>query len=279
MAERVQKVLSQWGIASRRKAEKMIREGRVKVNDRIAKLGDKVDLAVDTLEVDRKKIELQDRPEKVYLLLNKPLGVVSTCYDPQQRSTILDLLPAKLKKGQGIHPVGRLDVESTGALLLTNDGSLTLKLTHPRYHLPKTYHVYLEGCPTAQDLKRWRNGVTLFGRKTLPAQVNVIRKEREKTLLEIVLIEGRNRQIRLVAERLGFSVISLHRVSIGSINLKTVKQGNLPTGEYRHLSKTEVDFLKNNRNKKNNNLAASKRKAVHGKSAKKQFQKTSKYSS
>lgn len=266
--ERVQKILSQWGIASRRKAEQMIRERRVKVNDRIAKLGDKVDLAVDTLEVDRKKIKLQDRPEQIYLLLNKPLGVVSTCYDPQQRSTILDLLPAKLKKGQGIHPVGRLDVESTGALLLTNDGNLTLKLTHPRYHLPKTYHVYLEGCPTAHDLKRWRNGVTLFGRKTLPAKVTVIRKERERTLLEIVLIEGRNRQIRLIAERLGFSVISLHRVSIGSINLKSVKQGNLPTGEYRHLSKKEVDFLKTNRNKKNN-LAASKRSAVHARSSKK----------
>ena len=263
MAERVQKILSQWGIASRRKAEQMIREGRVKVNDRIAKLGDRADLMVDTLEVDRKKIQLQDRPEKIYLLLNKPLGVVSTCYDPQHRSTILDLLPAKLKKGQGIHPVGRLDVNSTGALLLTNDGSLTLKLTHPRYHLPKTYHVYLQGCPTAKDLKRWRNGVTLFGRKTLPAKVTVIKKERDKTLLEIILIEGRNRQIRLVAERLGFSVISLHRVSIGSISLKSIEKGNLPTGKYRHLSKTEVEFLENNRNPKNSTLAASKRSAVY----------------
>lgn len=265
MAERVQKILSQWGIASRRKAEQMIRDGRVKVNDRIAKLGDKIDLAVDNLEVDHKKIQLQDRPEKIYLLVNKPLGVVSTCYDPQQRSTILDLLPAKLKEGQGIHPVGRLDVESTGALLLTNDGSLTLKLTHPRYHLPKTYRVYLQGSPTDKDLQRWRNGVTLFGRKTLPAKITVIKKEREKTLLEIVLIEGRNRQIRLIAERLGFPVISLHRVSIGSVTLKSVEKGNLPTGEYRYLSKTEVDFLKTNRNQKNNNLAASKRSAVHEK--------------
>ena len=249
MAERVQKILSQWGIASRRKAEQMIREGRVKVNDRIAKLGDKVDLAVDILEVDRKKIKLEEQPKKIYLLVNKPLGVVSTCYDPQQRSTILDLLPAKLRKGQGIHPVGRLDVESTGALLLTNDGSLTLKLTHPRYHLPKTYHVYIQGCPTTKDLKRWRNGVILFGRKTLPAKVTVIKQEREKTLLEIVLIEGRNRQIRLIAARLGFSVISLHRVAIGSITLKSIDRGNLSPGEYRHLSKTEVDFLKTNHKK------------------------------
>ena len=265
MAERVQKILSQWGIASRRKAEQMIREGRVKVNDRLAQLGDKVDLAVDTLEVDRKKIKLEEQPEKIYLLLNKPLGVVSTCYDPQQRSTILDLLPAKLRKGQGIHPVGRLDVDSTGALLLTNDGSLTLKLTHPRYHLPKTYHVYIQGCPTSKDLKRWRNGVTLFGRKTLPAKVTVIKQEQEKTLLEIVLIEGRNRQIRLIAERLGFSVISLHRVSIGSIALKSRDQGNLPSGKYRHLSQTEVDFLKNNH--KQSTLAASKERAVYEKSS------------
>ncbi len=262
MAERVQKILSQWGIASRRQAEQMIREGRVKVNQRIAKLGDKVDLAVDTLEVDRKQIQLQDRPEKIYLLLNKPLGIVSTCYDPQHRSTILDLLPAKLKKGQGIHPVGRLDVNSTGALILTNDGSLTLKLTHPRYHLPKTYHVSLQGCPTAKDLNRWRNGVKLFGRKTLPAKVTVIKKERDRTLLEIVLIEGRNRQIRLIAARLGFSVISLHRVSIGSISLRSIEKGNLPSGEYRHLSKKEVEFLKTNRNPKNSTLAASNRSAV-----------------
>lgn len=268
MAQRIQKILSQWGIASRRKAEQMIREGRVKVNDRIAKLGDKVDLAVDTLEVDHKKIQLEDQPEKIYLLVNKPLGVVSTCYDPQQRSTILDLLPAKLRKGQGIHPVGRLDVDSTGALLLTNDGSLTLKLTHPRYHLPKTYHVYIQGCPTPKDLKRWRNGVTLFGRKTLPAKVNVIKQEQEKTLLEIVLIEGRNRQIRLIAERLGFSVISLHRVSIGSITLKSVDQGNLPSGKYRHLTKTEVEFLTNNHNFKKSTLAASKGRAVYEKSSK-----------
>ena len=266
MAERVQKILSQWGIASRRKAEQMILEGRVKVNNRIAKLGDKVDLVVDTLEVDRKKIQLENRPEKIYLLLNKPLGVVSTCYDPQHRSTILDLLPAKLKTGQGIHPVGRLDVNSTGALLLTNDGSLTLKLTHPRYHLPKTYHVYLQGCPTAKDLNRWRNGVMLFGRKTLPAKVTIIKKERNKTLLEIVLIEGRNRQIRLIAERLGFSVISLHRVSIGSITLKSIEKGNLLTGKYRHLSKTEVEFLKNNCKQNNSTLAASKRSAVYERS-------------
>ena len=263
MAERVQKILSQWGIASRRKAEQMILEGRVKVNDRIAKLGDKIDLAVDTLEVDRQKIKLQDRPEKIYLLLNKPLGVVSTCYDPQQRSTVLDLLPGKLKEGQGIHPVGRLDVNSTGALLLTNDGSLTLKLTHPRYHLPKTYHVYLQGCPTPKDLKRWRNGVTLFGRKTLPAKVTVTKQEQNKTLLEITLIEGRNRQIRLVAKRLGFTVISLHRVSIGSITLESIKKGNLPPGEYRHLSKKEVEFLKSNRNPQNSTLAAAKRSAVY----------------
>ena len=271
MAERVQKILSQWGIASRRKAEQMIRQGRVRVNDRIAKLGDKVDLAVDSLEVDRKQIQLEDRPEKIYLLLNKPLGVVSTCYDPQQRNTILDLLPAKLIIGRGIHPVGRLDVNSTGALLLTNDGSLTLKLTHPRYHLPKTYRVYLQGCPTAKDLERWRKGVTLFGRKTLPAKVNVIKQEREKTLLEIILIEGRNRQIRLVAERLGCSVISLHRVSIGSITLKNKIKGDLPTGEYRHLSKAEVDFLKTDYNKKKFTLAASKGRAVHERLSKTKF--------
>ena len=136
MSERVQKVLSQWGIASRRKAEKMILAERVKLNGQTVKLGDKVDLAVDLLEVDGKVIKLDHHPQKIYLLLNKPVGVVSSCHDPQQRTTVLDLLPAHLKTGQGIHPVGRLDFASSGALLLTNDGDLTLGLTHPRYHLP-----------------------------------------------------------------------------------------------------------------------------------------------
>ena len=245
MTERVQKILSQWGIASRRQAEKMILAGRVKLNGQIVQLGDKVNLAVDRLEVDGKEIKTQNRPELVYLLLNKPAGVVSTCFDPQKRTTVLDLLPAKLKKGQGIHPVGRLDCESTGALLLTNDGELTLSLTHPRYHLPKTYHVWLDARPTQTDLSRWRTGITISGQKTLPAKVKVIKHNHKHTLLEVILTEGRNRQIRRVAKLLGFNVLELHRTSIGSISLRSSDGWQLPSGHYRYLHKTEIKFLKN----------------------------------
>ena len=246
MAERIQKILSQWGIASRRKAEQMILEGKVKLNNRIAKLGDKADITQDRLEINGKLLRPNQRPQKIYLLLNKPLAVVSTCYDPKNRPTVLDLLPAKLREGQGIHPVGRLDFNSTGALLLTNDGDFTLKLTHPRYHLPKTYLVWLNGHPKIEDLQCWRRGVILSDRRTLPAKVSIIKEEQNKSLLKIILTEGKNRQIRRVAEALGFKVLSLHRIAIGSITLKSSQHGNLSSGKYRHLTEREVIFLKNN---------------------------------
>ncbi len=252
MAERIQKILSQWGIASRRQAEKMILSGRVKLNRRIAKLGDKVDISVDQLEVDDQIIQKHLRPSPVYLLINKPLGVVSTCDDPQDRKTILDLLPTKLQSGQGIHPVGRLDINSTGALLLTNDGALTLNLTHPRYHLPKTYRVVLNGCPTHNQLELWRKGIILSERKTLPATVKVLEIKATQTLIEIVLTEGRNRQIRRVAEYFGYKVISLHRIAIASITLQNATGKSLFLGEYRHLTLTEVKFLQTTLKKPSN---------------------------
>ncbi|NES83202.1 MAG: rRNA pseudouridine synthase, partial [Moorea sp. SIO2B7] len=210
MVERVQKILSQWGIASRRQAEKMILAGRVRLNGNIVLLGQKADPSKDRLELDGRMIKISDRPQLIYLLLNKPSGVVSTCHDPRNRPTVLDLLPPQLQHGQGIHPVGRLDAESTGALILTNDGELTLTLTHPRYHLPKTYQVWVQGHPCESTLQVWRNGVILSGRKTLPAKVNIVKHSKEKTLLEIVLTEGRNRQIRRIANHLGFAVVNLH---------------------------------------------------------------------
>jgi 23S rRNA pseudouridine2605 synthase len=265
VTERIQKVLSQWGIASRRQAEKMILARRVKLNERIAVLGDRVDLNIDKLEVDGQVIQYNHRPTLIYLLLNKPLGVVSTCNDPQQRSTVIDLLPESLKQGQGIHPVGRLDINSSGALLLTNDGNLTLNLTHPRYHLPKTYHVWLDGCPTDRDLDIWRKGVMLFEQKTLPAKVRILQQKQTKTLLEIILIEGKNRQIRRVAEQLGFKVIVLHRIAIASITLRTESGNKLSQGDYRHLTTEEVTFLQKTVKNKSLNLAASNGNAVHKK--------------
>jgi 23S rRNA pseudouridine2605 synthase len=242
MEERVQKILSQWGIASRREAEKIILAGRVRVNGAVVHLGQKANPETDYLEVDGKPIKADNRPQLLYLLLHKPAGVVSTCRDAQKRTTVLDLLPPQLRHDQGIHPVGRLDAESTGALILTNDGALTFHLTHPRHHFPKTYQVWVQGHPPDSVLESWRQGVILSGKKTLPASVNPIERQASKTLLEIVLTEGRNRQIRRIAELLGYPVIHLHRSAIGSIQLQAAGEPLFP-GRYRHLQDFEVHFL------------------------------------
>jgi pseudouridine synthase len=254
--ERVQKILSQWGIASRRQAEQMILEGRVRLNGARAQLGDKASLTVDRVEVDGKPVRSPasktilgiDRPDLLYFLLNKPKGVVSTCADPQGRTTVLDLLPQALQHNQGLHPVGRLDVESTGALLLTNDGNLTYHLTHPRHHIPKTYQVLVEGTPSDRVLQQWQQGVMLDGRKTLPAQVRVLHRSdapsKTQTLLEVILVEGRNRQIRKVAEQLGHLVLQLHRVAIGAVRLDFPNHSRLPRGQYRPLENFEIRLLR-----------------------------------
>jgi pseudouridine synthase len=241
MAARLQKILSQWGIASRRRAEQLILTGRVRVNGEVAKLGQTAEPTTDRIEVDGKLIALQSRPEHVYLLLNKPVGVVSTCYDPQGRPTVLALLPPQLREDEGIHPVGRLDIDSSGALLLTNDGDLTFRLTHPRHSISKTYAVWVQGRPSAATLAAWRNGIDLDGRYTLPAQVDVVKQQTDRTLLKIVLTEGRNRQIRRSAERLTHPVLHLHRTCIGNISI----DGDVPQqiGTYRHLQPAELHGL------------------------------------
>jgi len=244
MAQRVQKILSQWGIASRRQAEKMILDGRVRLNGNLVKLGQTVDIRLDRLEVDGQVIQPKDRPDHLYLLLNKPKGVLSTCYDTQDRTTVLDLLPPHLKKGTGIHPIGRLDAKSTGALILTNDGELTLSLTHPRYHLPKVYDVSLKGHFPNAMIKQWSEGVILDGEKTLPAQISLIKRSQTQTDLEIILTEGKNRQIRRIAEQFGFEVLQLHRQAIGDIKLKLENGSSLPKGKYRKLTFRELQQLK-----------------------------------
>lgn len=238
MTERLQKLLSQRGIASRRHAEKLILGGRVTVNGKVAEIGQQADASCDRICVDG--IDIGEPPRCTYLLLHKPRGVVSTCKDPQGRKTVLDLLDVSLRSGTGIHPVGRLDADSTGALLLTNDGELTYQLTHPRHQMPKVYRVQVQGVPTDAVLRRWRSGVMLADRKTLPAKVEMIRRlSAGRSLLEVTLTEGRNRQIRRVAESLGHPVTALHRIKIGSLVL-----GDLPLGRYCLLNSTEVTHLK-----------------------------------
>jgi 23S rRNA pseudouridine2605 synthase len=249
MTARLQKILSQWGITSRRKAEQLILAGRVQVNGVVAKLGQTAEPTTDRIEVDGRLISVQSRPQPVYLLLNKPVGVVSTCLDPQGRSTVLELLPSQLSKCEGIHPVGRLDIDSSGALLLTNDGELTFRLTHPRHSISKTYAVWVQGQPSVALLAVWRKGIDLDGQLTLPAQVTIVKQHPDRTLLEIVLAEGRNRQIRRVAELLGHPVLHLHRTRIGNISIngdapeKRLRQCSLPIGSYRHLQLAELESL------------------------------------
>jgi 23S rRNA pseudouridine2605 synthase len=246
MTARLQKILSQWGIASRRRAEQLILAGRVRVNGAVAILGQTAEPTTDRIEVDGRLVNIQRRPEPVYLLLNKPVGVVSTCFDPQGRSTVLELLPPQLREFEGIHPVGRLDINSSGALLLTNDGELTFQLTHPRHSISKTYLVWVRGQISNAVLNAWRSGVDLDGKYTLPAQVDIVEYSNNQTLLKIVLTEGRNRQIRRVAIQLGHPVLDLHRTRIGDISIEgdsPLEQRSLEIGSHRHLQLVELQSL------------------------------------
>lgn len=234
--EKLQKLLSQWGVASRRQAEQLIINGHITVNGVKAHIGQRANPAVDDIRIDGRSLNSDNRPDRRYFLLNKPRGVVSTCDDPQGRKTVIDLLPKELDNVR-LHPVGRLDTDSTGALLLTNHGQLTQTLTHPRHHIAKTYRVKVQGCPVPRVIEQWRQGVSLAGHMTAPAEVNVL-NSKSPALLEIVLREGRNRQIRRVAEKLGHPVIRLHRTAIGSIRL-----GDLPMGTCRELTSQELKKL------------------------------------
>ncbi|MEM1241297.1 MAG: pseudouridine synthase [Cyanobacteria bacterium P01_H01_bin.26] len=236
--EKLQKLLSQWGIASRRQSEALISSGHITVNGVKAHIGQRANPAVDDIRIDGRPLRPDNLPGKRYVLLNKPRGVVSTCDDPQGRKTVIDLLPGELRRGDiRLHPVGRLDTDSTGALLLTNHGQLTQTLTHPRHHVDKTYRVRIEGSPKADTLERWRRGVSLAGQLTAPAQVKLL-SPKPPALLEIVLREGRNRQIRRVAEQLGHPVVSLHRSAIGCIRLD-----DLSMGQCRELTPEEIANL------------------------------------
>ena len=230
MRQRLQKLMSAAGHCSRRQAEELLRQGRVEVNGRIAGLGDQADPQIDRICVDGSPLATVIA-ERV-LLLNKPPGVISSCHDPQGRETVLDLIPADLRRG--LHPVGRLDADSRGALLLSNQGELTLKLTHPRYAHSKTYRVTVRGTPDQSKLQCWRQGIELDGSRTLPASVKLLHSQREQSTLEVILREGRNRQIRRIASLLGHSVVDLQRTAIGGLAL-----GSTAEGCWRELSRQE----------------------------------------
>jgi len=235
MNERLQKIIAQAGIASRRKAEELIESGQVTVNGKVAKLGEKADPNTDDIRINGKRLHAEQRFR--YLIMNKRRGVVCTTHDPEGRPTILDALRGTVK--ERVYPVGRLDIDSDGLVLLTNDGDLTNHLTHPRYGSEKTYKVLVEGKPSGNTLDRWRAGVMLEDGMTAPCRIKILVADREGTWLRIVMGEGKNRQIRRVAEQLGHPVKRLTRTHIGAVAL-----GNLKSGEYRELSAAEVQTLK-----------------------------------
>ena len=234
--ERLQKLLAQAGLCSRRGAEELMRQGRVQLNGQPAQPGDQADPAKDQILVDGRP--LPQRQRLLTLLLHKPRGVHCTCHDPRGRRTVLDLLPAELAHGTGLHPVGRLDADSRGALLLSNHGSLTLALTHPRYNHSKRYRIWISGCPTDNTLQRWSAGVPLDGNPSRSVQLSVLKREAQRTLLELTMQEGRNRQIRRTAELLGHRVEDLMRIGIGPVQL-----GPLASGDWRWLHPEEEAAL------------------------------------
>lgn len=231
-AERLQKLIAAAGLCSRRSAETLLSQGRVCVNGRTAGLGDRADPASDAITVDGRP--LRPAPPPLLLLLNKPAGVLCSCRDPQGRATVLDLLPPELRRGQGLHPVGRLDGDSRGALLLTNQGDLTLRLTHPRFGHRKTYRVWVAGAPAPATLERWAAGVPLEEGPSQPVLVRRRRQQDDRCQLELVMGEGRNRQIRRTAALLGHPVLDLQRLAIGPVEL-----GPLEEGQWRHLDRRE----------------------------------------
>lgn len=237
MEERLQKYLANNGIAARRKCEEYILEGRVKVNGNIVtELGTKIDPDKDTIEFDNKKVEKVE--EHVYILLNKPIGYVTTTKDQFNRPTVLDLVKVKEK----ILPVGRLDMYTSGALLLTNDSEFINKIIHPSNEINKTYTVTVKGIVTNEDIEKLKNGVKIDDYISGKAQAKILKTDEEKQIsrVQITIHEGKNREVRKMCEAIGKKVLALHRRKIGNLDVK-----KLEIGSWRYLSKKEVQELTN----------------------------------
>lgn len=232
MSERLQKAIARSGLCSRRAAEELIRAGRVTVDGVAAYLGQKIDVGVVAVAVDG--IRLPVAPGLVYYLLNKPVGVVSTAADTHGRPAVVDLVPAEPR----VFPVGRLDQDSHGLILLTNDGDLAQRVTHPRYGVAKTYSVLVDGRLEAPDVRRLRDGVELEDGPARALRARVIDRLGERTMLEISMAEGRKREIRRMCDALGTPVVDLFRTAIG-----TVRDAKLKSGEWRALDIGEVRAL------------------------------------
>lgn len=230
---RLQKYLAECGIASRRKAEEYIQEGKVQVNGKsVTELGVKINPEKDIVYFNNKKVTKQN--ENIYILLNKPIGYVTTTKDQFNRETVLDLIRGINKR---IVPVGRLDMYTSGALILTNDGDFIYKVTHPSHEITKTYIATLKGIITNEEIEELRSGVEIEDYLTRPAKVKILKTDSEKNIsrIEITIHEGKNRQVRKMCEAIGRNVMALHRSRIGDIGVKDLK-----IGEWRYVSKEEI---------------------------------------
>ncbi len=226
---------------SRRAAEEQIRLGKVRVNGIIASVGDTVEPGIDKVELDG-KIIIPMTEENVCIMLNKPRGYVTTMADEKGRRNVSELV---CDLGIRVYPIGRLDMDSDGLLLLTNNGSLANKLTHPRHEIPKIYRVSVKGIPTAEQIKQLGSEMKIDGYKILPVKVEIVSRARsaeEASVLQMTLYEGRNRQIRKMCDAAGLKIRRLSRISIGKISL-----GSLPSGRWRRLTKKEIDYLTNDK--------------------------------
>jgi len=227
MQVRVQKIISNAGYCARRKAEELIRQGSVKVNDKAINLGEKADPKEDKITVNGIEIKIEKR---IYLLFNKPAGYITTLDDPLNRKTIFDIINIK----ERIFPVGRLDNDTSGLLLLTNDGDFANKIMHPRYEIEKTYRVKIDGELKDSDIKKLENGIIVDGKKTWPASISGIKPD----IFDITIHEGRNRIVRKMMSALGYDVLSLKRIAIGDIKIN-----GLQSGRYRNLTPGEINAL------------------------------------
>lgn len=234
-AIRLQKYLAEAGIASRRKCEEYINQGRVKVNNQIAVLGQKIIPNIDKVEFDEKNIEQTEK--HVYILLNKPIGYVTTVKEQFGRDSVLDLVKVK----ERIVPVGRLDMYTSGALILTNDGDFVNKVTHPSHEINKTYNVTVKGIVTDENVKALESGVIIDENyETKPAIVKILKIDKEKKIsrIQITIHEGKNRQIRKMCKAIDKNVLALHRAKIGELTVK-----NIPLGKWKFLNKNEIEKL------------------------------------
>ena len=234
---RIQKVLSEQGVCSRRAAEQIIREGRVKLNGRPVSLGDKMDTARDLLTVDGQRVYIPRVQEKMYIMLYKPRGYITTTSDERGRKTVMDLVSDVPVR---VFPIGRLDKDSEGMLLFTNDGDFANLIMHPSHHVSKTYRVTVRPDISDAQVVQLSTGVEIDGKKTSPAHVTVLEKEPGRVVLQMVIYEGRNRQVRKMCEAVGLEVARLKRTAIGPLKL-----GMLAPGKWRELRPGEIGMLRN----------------------------------